>query len=151
MSRTRKAAKFGVLPDAECRAILARNHVGRIGFMRKSIVDVTPVHFVGEHDWIFVRSAAGAKLEAFAHRPYVAFEVDEVDDLFNWRSVVAHGTVYAMSDTGNDTDRADFERALVALRSLVPGTLTASDPTPHRDVVYGIHIDRLSGRAATRG
>ena len=147
-----RTPRFGILSAEQCLAVLGRNHVGRIAFVNEGLVDIEPVSYVAGDSWIFVRSAAGAKMEALAHTPYAAFEVDEAAGPFDWHSVVARGTVYVMSSEGSRVDRADFERALTALRSFMPGTLTAGDPTPHRQTVYGLHVDRLVGRmASSRG
>lgn len=140
--------EFTVLTTDECWSVLERNHVGRIAFLNQGVVDIEPVHYVANDLWVFARSAEGAKLEAFGHHPYVAFEVDEVADTFDWCSVVVHGTVYLMSQQGNRADRLAFERALESLRSFIPGTLADADPTPLRRTIYGIHADRLSGRRA---
>lgn len=139
---------FARLTADDCDAVLRRNHVGRIAFVTGGIVDIEPVHFVAANSWVFMRSADGAKLEAFAHSPYVAFEVDEVDGTFDWRSVVAHGTIYVMAQHGGRYDREAYRRSLDALRSFVPETLTETDPTPFRDTIYGLHIDRMTGRMA---
>ena len=139
---------FSELTAAESRAVLRRNHVGRLCFLNRGVVDVQPVHYVLGDGWIFVRSALGSKLEAFAHYPYVAFEVDEVDDTFDWRSVVAHGTIYFLDESRGRIERQALDRALRALRSFIPETLSRGDPTPFRETVYGIHIDTLSGRMA---
>lgn len=41
-----------------------------------------------------------------------------------------------------------FERALRALRSFFPATMTKDDPTPWRRRVYGIHVNAVTGRVA---
>ncbi len=145
---TTQAPKFGELTDAQCWELLSRNHVGRLGFFNHGSVDIEPVHYVAGDSWLFVRSAEGTKIEAFAHHPYVAFEIDEIDGPFDWRSVVARGTVYMMSETGPRLDRVMFEKALTALRSFMPNALAPDDPTPLRDHLYGIHVDRVTGRTA---
>jgi uncharacterized protein len=140
---------FAALSDDECWALLTRNHVGRLAFFNDKVVDIEPVHYVAANNsWLFVRSAEGTKMEMFEHHPYVAFEVDEIDATFDWRSVVAHGTVYLMSEDSVRADRVVFDRALRSLRSFVPTTLTKGDPTPFRRQVYGIHVDRVTGRVA---
>jgi len=45
-------------------------------------------------------------------------------------------------------DREAYSRSLAALRSFVPETLTEEDPTPFRDTIYGLHVDRMTGRMA---
>src|SRR5213075_1776641 len=116
------------------------NHVGRLAFVRDHQVDIEPLGYVSLGDWIFLRSAYGAKLEALEHNPYVAFEVDEVSGPFDWLSVVARGTAYLLPKDGAPLERRDFERAVTKMRELVPETLRAGDPTPERQIVYGVHV-----------
>ncbi len=139
---------FLVLSDDDCAAVLARNHVGRLAFVRDGIVDIEPLAYTFDGDWLFLRSAYGTKLEALAHNPYVAFEVDEIDGPFDWESVVVHGTVYVLDQAGGQVERAAYFRAVKAIREVAPDALTKHDPTPARQIVYGLHIDRRDGRMA---
>ena len=89
---------------------------------------------------------SGTKLTQLSHHPWVAFEIDEVRGLFDWRSVVVKGTVYfANQEDNNETWRAAVE----VIRRLVPTALTDSDPTPGRNVIFRVHIDEMHGRAAS--
>jgi len=142
---------FSSLSDAECHSLLERNHTGRLAFMNANRVDIEPVSYVAVGSWLFMRSAGGSKLEALAHTPYVAFEVDEVKSALDWRSVVARGTIYWMADDGQYVEEATVDRAVQALRSFQPHALRDDDPTPFRRTVYGLHIDVLTGRKAEIG
>jgi nitroimidazol reductase NimA-like FMN-containing flavoprotein (pyridoxamine 5'-phosphate oxidase superfamily) len=139
---------FHELSDAECRALMARHHFGRLAFHSGARVDIQPVGYVLEGDWLFMRSAFGAKFAALEHNPYVAFEVDEVRGPFDWSSVVAHGTIYELPSTGTQADRSTFANAVAALRGVMPEAFTAGDPVPERTIVYGLRVDRMSGRMA---
>jgi hypothetical protein len=79
----------------------------------------------------------------------VAFEVDEIDNLFDWRSVVVHGGFYTLSPDGSEWEREAYARAVELLRGLVPQTFTPEDPTPFRDIVFRIAVQEAFGRAAT--
>jgi nitroimidazol reductase NimA-like FMN-containing flavoprotein (pyridoxamine 5'-phosphate oxidase superfamily) len=139
---------FTTLSHDEAWSVLSRNHLGRLAFMNANRVDIEPVSYVAVESWLFMRSAGGAKLDALAHSPYVAFEVDEVKSAFDWRSVVARGTIYLMADDGRYVDHAIVDRAIEALRSFQPQALRDDDPTPFRRTVYGLHVDVLTGRKA---
>lgn len=139
---------FTALTPDECQTVLARNHVGRLAFVTKNMVDIEPVHYAAADSWLFVRSAGGSKLEALAHNPFVAFEVDEIEGTFDWRSVVARGTIYVVSEIESRIGRAELDHAVTALRTFVPETLARDDPTPFRTTVYGVHVDQLTGRRA---
>ena len=143
--------QFRDLDREEIDALLARHHVGRLAFTFRGRVDVEPIHYVFDNSWIYGRTSPGTKLRTIAHNRWVAFEVDEVDGPFDWRSVVVRGAVYVLSADGSGFELESYERAVELLRKLMPGTLTADDPVPHRTVVFGIKIDEATGRAAIPG
>jgi nitroimidazol reductase NimA-like FMN-containing flavoprotein (pyridoxamine 5'-phosphate oxidase superfamily) len=74
----------------------------------------------------------------------VAFEVDEVEGPFDWKSVVIQGSYYE-----EDLPNEGREETLAALRAASPQIFTDDDPTPFRDVLFRIHIRELTGRSAT--
>lgn len=141
---------FRELTRAECDAILARNHVGRVAFTFHDHVDIEPVHYVYAEGWLHGRTAPGAKIATLRHHPWVAFEIDEVDGLFDWRSVVVHGVVHMPDGDGSATDRAAYASTLAHVRELVPEALSPGDPAPMRFLPFRIHVDDVTGRAAGR-
>ena len=136
---------FRALEREEIDGILRRNTVGRLAFSFRDRVDITPIHYVYADGWVYGRTAPGTKLLTLAHNPWVAFETDEVESLFSWRSVVVKGRVYVLDE---DAPTEVYERALGRLRALIPEALTADDPTPARTMVFRISIDEAEGRAA---
>jgi nitroimidazol reductase NimA-like FMN-containing flavoprotein (pyridoxamine 5'-phosphate oxidase superfamily) len=133
------------LSGDESAALLVRNQVGRIAYSLHDRVDMEPIHFVYEAPWIYGRTSVGAKLLTLARNQWCAFECDEVHGLFDWQSVVVKGP---FSTQGSRFAGWDVDRAVAALRRLVPGALTADDPTPHRDIVFGIHASEISGKGS---
>src|SRR6185369_2839696 len=100
------------LTRQECDALLSRNRIGRLAYSFHDKVDVEPIHYVYADGLLFFRTAPGAKATTLAHHPWVAFEVDEPHGLFEWRSVVVHGTVYAAHPSGSPSDRDVYQRAI---------------------------------------
>ena len=140
--------EFLVLTPEDCRKVLKVNHVGRLAFVNGNRVDIEPVGYVSSDSWIFFRSAYGAKLEALLRNPFVAFEVDQIAGPTSWASVVAHGTIYMLPSDGGPVEQREFKRAVAELRKVCPAAFTSDDPTPGREIVYGLHIDDLTGRMA---
>jgi hypothetical protein len=139
---------FRELSAKEATAVLRRNHVGRMAFAFRRRVDIVPIHYVYSGGWVYGRTSLGPKLLTLKHNQWVALEVDEIDGLFDWRSVVLHGGLYLLDADGPPRELAARRRAIRLLRTLVPETLRASDPVPFRDILFRIHVDELSGRAA---
>lgn len=135
-------------PDA-CDALLKRHHVGRMAYCYHDHVDIAPIHYVYSDGWLFARTSHGRKMDALGHAPWVAFEVDEIDDVFDWRSVVVHGPVHAMEREGSSLDAQHWARGIELLRDIVPETGTDDDPVPFRELVFGIYLQRVSGRLST--
>jgi nitroimidazol reductase NimA-like FMN-containing flavoprotein (pyridoxamine 5'-phosphate oxidase superfamily) len=149
MPRTAKPT-IKKLDDEACRAILARNHVGRLAYARGNQLEIEPIHYVYSDGWIYGRTSHGAKTEMTGPGWWpVVFEVDEAENLFRWRSVVVHGGFYVLPATSSKDDVAQRDRAIALLGSLIPETLTDLDPVPHRTVVFGISAGEVSGRQAT--
>lgn len=136
------------LGSLEITAILARNRVGRIAYSLHDRVDIEPIHYVYSQGWIYARTSRGAKLETIEKNKWVAFEVDEITSLFDWRSVVVHGGVYILDSDSNAEPREAYTRALELLRRLLPATFREDDPAPHRDVVFRISVQEATGRRA---
>lgn len=135
-------------PD-EMRALLSRNHVGRIAFSHHDRVDIRPIHYVYADNWLYGRTSPSDKLVTLRHNQWVAFEVDEVKGPFDWRSVVAHGSFYHLTDESAPQLREQRDEALKLLRSFVPETLRETDPVPFRTELFAIAIEKLTGRVAS--
>ena len=143
------APVFRALDRDEIHDLLARNHVGRLAFARGNHVDLEPVHYVYDGGWIYGRTSPGAKLDATGEQWWpVAFEVDEIEGLFRWKSVVVHGGFYTILPQRGTGEQAQWEHAVAVLRRLVPEAFTDADPTPFRNVVFRIAVQEASGRAA---
>jgi uncharacterized protein len=144
-----EAPSIRSLSSAECYQILARNHVGRMAFSLHDRVDIEPLHYVFDDGWLFGRTAVGKKMTILRHRPWVAFEVDEIDGMFDWRSVVVHGGFHVVTADGPPLEAKAWERAVELVRQLVPATGSPSDPAPFRTVFFRIAIDEVAGRVAS--
>jgi len=151
MTTTRHATAaphIRTLRQSECLALIRRHNVGRMAFTFHDRVDIAPIHYAYSDGWLFARTSQGTKMTTIAHVPWVAFEVDEVQDVFDWKSVVAHGTIYTMAPDAGHAEAHLWEKGIEALKAVVPETGSPDDPVPGRSLVFGIHIDRMTGRAS---
>lgn len=151
-SRTQGRAPSPVFRDLtkrESESVLKRNHIGRIGFSFHDAVDIRPIGYVFDKGWIYGRTSEGDKLVTLRHNQWVAFEVDEVEGPFDWRSVIARGSFYRLEREGNEFDVRLYEKGLATLRSLMPSALTDADPVSFRTELFGISVDSLSGRSCS--
>lgn len=143
--------QFRNLSADECHVLLESQHVGRLAYAYKQRVDIEPLHFVVDGEWLYLRTAHGTKLAMLEHQPWVALEVDDVRGLFEWQSVVVHGIVEVLDATDGNAGVALWQHAVDVFRGAVPQAFAADDPTPARDVMLRVHLSHVSGRAASAG
>ena len=157
MTKAVDTPQFRALSREECESLLARNSVGRVAFVRGNRVDIIPIHYVFDGGVVCGRTARGTRLEEasvnFSDAWPVAFETDEVEDLFQWRSVVVHGNLHAAAegDAEWQRHRREWEEAMRAFRTLMPEAFTERDPTQFRDILIRIDAAEVSGREARPG
>ena len=147
MARTHRP-EFFELPRTEAIALLKQQHIGRLAYAFHDRVGIEPISYVYSDGWVYGRTSPGTKLTAMMHHPWVAFEVDEIESRFDWRSVVVHGALYRLQPDGGDRDRETYSEAVRLLREFDAAVLTAADTTPERDILFRIHADELTARGA---
>jgi uncharacterized protein len=135
------------LDDNDVRSVLARNTVGRLAFCVDGDVDIRPLHYAFSHGRIYGRTGPGARFIKIEGNPArVAFEVDEVESVFHWTSVIARGHFHVLS--GEGPDEAEWRRAIELLRRVIRDTFVADDPVPERNIIFRITVDEATGRSA---
>lgn len=142
---------FRELSTDECITLLHRHNVGRMAISHRDRIELVPIHYVYDDGWIYGRTAVGTKIEMVSHNRWVAFEVDEVRGIFDWASVVAKGGLYLLRKDGSAQEKAAYEKGVSLVRKIIPEALTPDDPLPERALLFRIHADELTGRAAAPG
>lgn len=140
---------FEEMSPSDCHALLARNHVARLAFSFHDRVDIEPIHYVYDGEWLFGRTSPGSKLLTLAHNHWVALEIDETRDVFDWESVVLHGSFLTLDPEVPGVEAHAWSRGVELLRRVMPETLTAADPVAFRTVVFRVHVEAMTGRRAT--
>ncbi len=138
---------LGTLSPTEIETLLASSVVARIGCHAEGRTYVVPVTYVYDGKAVIVQSAEGLKVRMMRLNPLVCVQVDHIDDLANWRSVIAWGRFEELAGT-------DAAAALVRLRQrlhpmlvseTIPGanTLNEGETRVARNghaSVYRIHL-----------
>ncbi len=96
--------KFG-----EIEALLHSQIVGRIGCHDANMVYVVPISYAYDGEYIYCHGYEGKKIELMRANPGICFQVDEMEDMSRWKSVIAWGDFEELND------REDKNRALQIL------------------------------------
>jgi nitroimidazol reductase NimA-like FMN-containing flavoprotein (pyridoxamine 5'-phosphate oxidase superfamily) len=140
---------FRELSREDIETILLRNKVGRLAFSVHDRVDVQPIHYVYEGGWLYGRTSEGDKIASLKRNQWIAFEVDEVADIFEWKSVVIHGSLWIIHPRGSPRAEELWAKAAELVSTIVPGALTEHDPVGFRQILFRIAVSDVRGREAT--
>ena len=137
---------LGELTAPQIEELLRTEVIARIGCLSDGRVYVVPVTYVYDGTYVWGHAMDGAKLRAMRADPHVCVEVEHVDDMSNWRSVIAWGTF-------EECDGADWDTGLALLVERIMPLLTFPPNSPPPDLsalrrgsVYRIRLDRKTGR-----
>ena len=148
----------GELTREQIEHVLRTEITGRIGCHAEGRTYVVPISYAYDGEAIYAHSGDGLKIRTMRANPSVCFEVEQIDDLTNWRTVIAWGTYEEL--VGVDEDRArrrlaDHFQPFVTSESAHPprGPRTEQD-RPDEDVrqsiFYRIHLREKTGRYEKR-
>ena len=82
----------------ECRELLGRGMIARLGCCLEDQPYVVPVYFAYESDFIYVLSTVGQKIEWMRANPNVCVQVDDVAAQSEWASVIANGQYQELTE-----------------------------------------------------
>lgn len=137
------------LSREEVEEMISRNRVGRLAFTFHDRVDIQPIHYIYERGWLYGRTSEGEKIYTLEHNQWIAFEIDEVNDVFDWRSVVVHGSFWIIHPQGSPRAEELWAKAAKLIAQIVPGALTEDDPVSFRHTLFRIAVGDAQGREAS--
>jgi len=144
---------FGKLNTEEIEQVLMHQVVGRLGCHADDITYVVPVSYAYDGRFIYGRSFEGMKIDMMREDPKVCFQVDIMNNMSDWQSVIAWG-IY--EELKNPTERNEALHQLMDRRlPLLSSETTHLSPvwpfTPHdiseiKGIVFRILVTKKTGR-----
>jgi nitroimidazol reductase NimA-like FMN-containing flavoprotein (pyridoxamine 5'-phosphate oxidase superfamily) len=149
---------LGELTPEQINAVLFGEVVGRIGCHRDGRTYIVPITYVFDGDAIYAHSAEGLKIRMMRAHPQVCFQVDQRENLANWRSVIAWGVYEELhGKQALDALQILVARLLPVVTSETLGladNLALATSTPVADapktVIYRIRLTERTGRFEKR-
>ncbi len=145
---------LGSLSKTQIDHVLDSQMIGRIGCHADGKTFVVPVTYAYDGKYIYAHSKEGVKIKIMRKNPKVCFEVDIVDNMANWRSVILWGEYEELKDAASQekgmkilTDRL---MPLVASETLHSNEHHSMRPQlvekQQKTIVYRIKIMESTGR-----
>ena len=86
------------LNEPQIEALLKQELIGRIGCQSAGTVYIVPVNYVYDEGNIYCHSAKGMKINMMRENPEICFEVENINDITNWQTVIAWGRFEEITD-----------------------------------------------------
>ena len=149
---------LGKLNEAQIENLLKQQVIGRLACHADGTTYIVPINYVYDGTYIYSHSAEGKKIDMMRKNPEVCFEVDEIEDVFKWKSAIVWGRFEEL------TDMDEKQQAMQGIiHRIMP---LANNPTDHPShgitanesdigtsvelIVYKIAVTKKSGRFENR-
>jgi nitroimidazol reductase NimA-like FMN-containing flavoprotein (pyridoxamine 5'-phosphate oxidase superfamily) len=150
---------LGALSDEQVDRLLRAEVVGRIACHAEGRTYVVPVTYVYDGSAIYGHTGEGMKIRMMRENPEVCFEVDRMENMANWQSVIAWGHFEELRGTAAAHAMGLLMDRLLPLISsdtatpthgLDPSDVHRADVAGRHAVVYRIVIHEKTGRFEKR-
>ena len=144
---------FGNLNQGEIEDVLHSQLLGRIGCHADNTTYIVPISYAYDGENIYARTLEGMKVDIMRKNPHVCFEVENMSNMANWKSVICWGEFEEV------IKQADRQQALEKLQDRIlpsfPSATTKLSPDwPFRTtdtdqitgLVFRIRLTRKTGR-----
>lgn len=145
---------LGKLTDAQIDQVLHTQFIGRIGCCTNDKMYVVPVTYVYHDGYIYAHSKEGLKVKIMRQNPNVCFQVDTMENMTNWRSVIIWGTYEELNN--KKEQQVGLEIMMNRLAPfIISETVRPSQESPHapevvekklKAVAYRIKVIEKTGR-----
>lgn len=144
---------LGELTTDQCLQVLRSVEIGRIGCYGDGKVYIVPVTFVCDDNFIYAHSKEGLKTKMMRKHPKVCFQVDRIDNMANWRSVLVWGMFEEIKNKNEQSIAMKILRDRLSPMVLSESVKAPRDfgnareiSKPFKAVAFRISIDEITGR-----
>ncbi len=142
------------LKTSECFKILTEKRFGRLACTRENQPYIVPFHFAfdGQHS-LYAFSTFGQKIEWMRLNPLVCVEADDINNQFEWTSLVIFGRYEELPDTPKFEAERNYAHELLSRHAMwwQPAYVAGAhrrQKANDEPIYFRIHTDTISGHRA---
>lgn len=144
---------LGNLPSLQIEEVLKSQLVGRIGCSLNGETYIVPISYAYDGTYIYCHTSEGKKTAIMRQNPRVCFQVDEMRDMANWKSIVVQGLFEELKS--KDERRMGMQTLLNRYLPVISSVTThigehwpfhPDDVTEMNGVVFRIVVKEKTGR-----
>ncbi|HEY8657976.1 MAG TPA: pyridoxamine 5'-phosphate oxidase family protein [Hanamia sp.] len=89
---------FGKMDNTQIEKVISDNFIGRLGCNADGKTYIVPISYAYNGEYIYFHTYEGMKVDIMRKNPNVCFQVDKMDNMAGWESVIAWGTSEELTD-----------------------------------------------------
>jgi nitroimidazol reductase NimA-like FMN-containing flavoprotein (pyridoxamine 5'-phosphate oxidase superfamily) len=127
--------------------LLQKIEYGHLGCTSQGYPYVVPMQYYFENPNLYIFTTEGMKTKYIDSNPEVCLQVEEINDLSHWRSIIVRGRAYRL------TDQQEFTHAMQLIKAKNPELSPALNRTwidawgrENIIVIYRIYPNEMTGR-----
>ena len=150
---TKKNTMLGEMKPMEIDSLVRHQVIARLGCYADEKVYVVPVSYAYDGDCFYLISKEGLKIDLMRKNPKVCLQIDNMQNMSNWQSVIIWGEFEELTET-NERNYA-LQKLMSRITPMFSSEIfhiTPQWPFPEdqperiQGVVYRIKITEMSGR-----
>jgi nitroimidazol reductase NimA-like FMN-containing flavoprotein (pyridoxamine 5'-phosphate oxidase superfamily) len=131
----------GKLNETQIEQILTKEIIGRIGCHADGVTYIVPISYAYDGKCVYAHSYEGFKIDLMRKNPNVCFEVDTMENMANWKSVIAWGVFKELTEASER--KAGIEKLLA--RKISGATSKTVQLSPQWPFSSTEDIDKMKG------
>ena len=121
---------LGLLTNEQCLQLLQSEVVGRIGcYSKDEGLYIVPITYAFDGKFIYAHSKEGLKIQFMRKNPSVCFQVDRIENMAQWRSVIVWGEYEELKPE-------DYEQGMKILKDRLAPLMTSESAKPSHGLQY---------------
>lgn len=144
---------LGELSEKESRELLDENILGRLGCHAFGKTYIVPISYAYKDGRLYFHTFEGLKVQMMRNNPSVCFQVDKLNEMANWKSVIVQGVF-------KELEGAEKEKGIKALLdrkvpAIVSEKIKLSPDWPFTStesyadipgIIFSIEVQEITGR-----
>lgn len=146
---------LGTLDETQIDEVLRSEVIGRLGCHAEGRTYIVPITYAYDGQYIYCHSLDGLKLRLMRANPRVCFEVEHIDNMANWQTVIAWGTFEPLEGVAAEEAMRRLVSRLLSLslsetieplREAVSRTYAVKAGDGYTATAYRIRLEERTGR-----
>jgi nitroimidazol reductase NimA-like FMN-containing flavoprotein (pyridoxamine 5'-phosphate oxidase superfamily) len=144
---------FGQLSVEEIEDVLKNQLLGRIGCHLNDTTYIVPVCYAYDGACIYARTYEGLKINMMRENPKVCFEVESIESMVDWKTVVCQGVYEELTEKPKrDKGIQILHERVIPLIANKTLRLSAQWPFSETDsgnlkgIIFCIHLNEKTGK-----